>query len=88
MKPSDSLRSLAYLEPAGSLILIFFQIPATSGSSILNFFSTARNQWFFDSDLFFPMPATSGYYNNQIQAPTLQHTREREQARTRMGWWV
>jgi hypothetical protein len=37
MKPSDSLRSLIYLEPAGSLILNFFQMLRIDGS--------LKNQW-------------------------------------------
>ncbi len=65
----------------------FFKYPVPVVLSFWFFYSSAHNQWFFHSDLFFRMPATSGYYNNQRQAPTLEHTREREQVRTRMGWW-
>ncbi len=70
-----------------SFWFFFFKYPQPVVLSFWFFFSSAHNQWFFDSDLFFRMPATSGYYNNERQAPTLEHTREGEQARTRMGWW-
>jgi hypothetical protein len=74
MKLSSSLRFLKFPEPA-VLSFYFSQVPGTGASLILKFFfkylvpgllwfwfifSNARNQWFFGSDFFFRMPATSG----------------------------